>query len=215
MFVFACKNFFGGVLIGAITASVFGLSLLYALNTTGIAVFHLPEWLGVSKVLDYAYNNLRLSVIPFMILMIWYGYLLLKLNRLLIQEQADVTLVSHTEQLLDSCITLFFGVGVLFTAIGMRSALMFALGNPEAAAADGAFAMLQRMVNGGILLALSTTIVGGTIGYLMRVLKSLYLGELLQRFYQQVIQSQQQQGQDTLLRIEHYLQQLVQAEAGR
>lgn len=215
MFFFACKNFLNGLVTGALSATVIGLLLLYSLNSTGIAVFHLPEWLGVSQVLDYAYDNLRLSVVPFLVLLIWYGALMVKLKTLLEQDRPDISQVSHNEQLLDSCITLFFGVGVLFTAIGMRSALIFALGNPEAAAADGAFAMLQRMVDGGILLALSTTIVGGTVGYLMRVAKSLYLGEQLQQFYRLTLENQQQQGHEALLRIEHYLQQLLEMEGGR
>jgi len=58
--------------------------------------------------------------------------------------------------------TLFFGVGVVWTAIGMRSALLSALGglDQSAAAELGAFEILRRLVDGGILLALSTTIVG-------------------------------------------------------
>ena len=43
--------------------------------------------------------------------------------------------------------------------------------------------MLQALVDQGILLALSTTIVGGIGGYLMRIAKLLRLGPLLDAFY--------------------------------
>jgi hypothetical protein len=49
--------------------------------------------------------------------------------------------------------------------------------------AGQALAVLQRLVDGGILLALSTTIVGGIGGYLMRTLKSLLLGARLNALY--------------------------------
>jgi hypothetical protein len=44
-------------------------------------------------------------------------------------------------------------------------------------------AVLERMVDGGILLALSTTIFGGVGGYLMRAWKALVVGAPLKRFY--------------------------------
>ena len=40
--------------------------------------------------------------------------------------------------------------------------------------------MLERMIDGGILLALSTTIFGGVGGYMMRVYKAVTLGARLQ-----------------------------------
>ena len=68
------------------------------------------------------------------------------------------------DHLTDIWTTLFFGTGDIWTAIGMRSALIFALGDRDVALQDGAFAMLERMIDGGILLALSTTIFGGIGG---------------------------------------------------
>jgi hypothetical protein len=40
-------------------------------------------------------------------------------------------------------------------------------------------------VDGGILTALTTTIVGGIGGYMMRVIKSSYLGTKLSRYYEE------------------------------
>ena len=59
------------------------------------------------------------------------------------------------------------------------------LGDPGVATQDGATAVLQRLVEGGILTALTTTIVGGVGGYVMRVLKSSLLGTRLSRFYEE------------------------------
>jgi hypothetical protein len=67
----------------------------------------------------------------------------------------------------------------------MRSALLYALGEPAVATQSGAFAVLTRLVDGGILTALTTTIVGGIGGYLMRVLKSSYLGTKLSLYYEE------------------------------
>ena len=94
---------------------------------------------------------------------------------------------------------------MIWTAIGMRSALIFALGEPDSAVQDGAFAVLQRLVDGGILLALSTTIFGGIGGYLMRVYKSIALGARLQQRYDAAARVDTVSMRDALQRIESRL----------
>jgi hypothetical protein len=82
----------------------------------------------------------------------------------------------------DMAITTFFGVGVIYTAIGMESALINALGgisNAQEAAQQGAWEILRRLVDGGLILALSTTIFGGVGGYLLRMLKHAVVGRRL------------------------------------
>ena len=83
----------------------------------------------------------------------------------------------------------------------MRSALLFALGDPEATAQAGAYAVLSRLVDGGILSALTTTIVGGVGGYLMRVIKSSLLGTRLNHYYET-------QDQRHALRVEDLLREI-------
>ena len=68
----------------------------------------------------------------------------------------------------------------------MRSALQAALGDPGQALVDTAGSVLQKLVDGGILLALTTTIVGGVGGYLMRLAKTMLVGASLQDYYDQV-----------------------------
>ena len=65
----------------------------------------------------------------------------------------------------------------------MRSALQAALGDPGEALADTAGSVLQKLVDGGILLALTTTIVGGVGSYLMRLGKTMAVGARLNAFY--------------------------------
>jgi hypothetical protein len=87
----------------------------------------------------------------------------------------------------------------------MRSALIFALGDPESTVQQGAFAILKRMVDGGILLALSTTIFGGIGGYLMRVYKAMALGSALQSHYDRAARVDTSRMRSSLQRIEQHL----------
>ena len=54
---------------------------------------------------------------------------------------------------------------------------------PEGLANDASH-VLARLVDGGILLALSTTIAGAVGGYLMRLFKTVSIGIELTAFYQ-------------------------------
>ncbi len=87
----------------------------------------------------------------------------------------------------------------------MRSALIFALGDPDTTVSQGAFAVLERMVEGGILLALSTTIFGGVGGYLMRVYKTITFGARLQERYDQAARVDTSSMRNSLERIEQQL----------
>ena len=59
-----------------------------------------------------------------------------------------------------------------------------ALGDPSEALVDNAGSVLQKLVDGGILLALTTTIVGGVGSYLMRLGKAMAVGARLNAFYE-------------------------------
>lgn len=88
------------------------------------------------------------------------------------------------DQLSEVWAHLFVGIGVIWTAIGMRAALQTTLGDPEEALADTAGDVLRGLVDGGILLALTTTIVGAVGGYLMRLAKTLSVGAALHAHYE-------------------------------
>ncbi len=162
-----------------------GTATIYTMNMSGMAVISFPEFPLLHQLLDEAWINLRLSLPFFILVLLGFVVALRRLQRILSVDAISGAEVMRAEQLVDLCITLFFGIGVIWTAIGMRSALLFSLGDPAQAAEAGAFAILQRMVDGGILLALSTTIVGGIGGYLMRLIKMFTVGSILHEYYEQ------------------------------
>ena len=130
--------------------------------------------------------NLGHSIWLFALVITIYLMNLTRLNRLLDPvgfSQPGFTEVVELDQLLDVWIHLFVGIGVIWTAVGMRSALQAALGDPGEALVDSAGSVLQKLVDGGILLALTTTIVGGVGSYLMRLGKTMTVGARLNTFY--------------------------------
>jgi hypothetical protein len=138
---------------------------------------------GVTQIWRFASENLQGSISLFAVVFVAYVSQMVGLKRLFRRKRPPVDLVVRKEQLLDLCASLFFGIGVIWTAIGMRGALLFALGDTSQVTADSGMAVLQRLVEGGILLALSTTIVGGMGGYLMRAGKQLVFGRQLALLY--------------------------------
>jgi hypothetical protein len=129
--------------------------------------------------------NLGHSAWLFSLVLSLYAANLSRLGRLLAGDP-DLKRIVKLDQLSDVWINLFVGIGVIWTAVGMRSALQAALGDPGGALSDSAASVLHRLVDGGILLALTTTIVGGVGGYLMRLVKTMVVGARLQAFYSAV-----------------------------
>ena len=191
------RGFLSGMLLGVIVSlltGLIGVYLLIVLDIVSISVVDTPD---VQALGEWIRRNLGLSVLPFAITLGLYLHSLQALARRL-DDNAPQNEIGQLEHLTDVWTSLFFGIGVIWTAIGMRSALLYALGDPAVAAESGASAILTRLVDGGILTALTTTIVGGIGGYLMRVIKSSYLGTKLGRYYEQ-------QEQRHAARVEHLL----------
>ena len=198
------RRFLHGLTAGAVATFVGGGALLYLLSRYNIISFargHVPrveDWLG------WATMNLGSSIPVFAFLLLAFFFTMGRL-RALLDAEGPLDRIVQLDHLTDIWTTLFFGTGVIWTAIGMRSALIFALGDPVSTAAQGASALLKRMVEGGILLALSTTIFGGIGGYLMRVYKAVSLGTALQRHYDRAARSDTSNMRSTLERIEKHL----------
>ena len=174
------QGFFTGMLQGAGLGLVLTLIALYLLSGQDLPAPLQTPWMH--ELTQWVYRNFGWSLLPFAGTLALYLTSLRQLDRRLVQNRPQDE-ISQTEHLIDVWISLFFGIGVIWTAIGMRGALLHALGEPDIAAQAGAFNVLQRLVDGGILTALSTTILGGIGGYLMRVIKGLYLGARLNRYY--------------------------------
>ncbi len=197
-------RFMRGFTGGAVGTLVGGGALLYVLSRYEVIAFADHRVPSLGGWLDWAYMNLGSSIPVFAGVLLAFFFTLGKLRRLL-ENDGSINRIVQLDQLTDIWTTLFFGTGVIWTAIGMRSALIFALGDPDATINEGAFAILERMVEGGILLALSTTIFGGIGGYLMRVYKAIALGTRLQARYDQEARSDTTRMRDSLQRIEQYL----------
>lgn len=194
-----------GVSAGVLTTTVIGLVFVWLHSGEQIPPLRVSN---VEPILHWIDQNFGMSVGVFAVVLILY---LGSLWRLRYALDADRSLeeVAQAEQLVDVWTSLFFGVGVIWTAIGMRSALIHALGDPTGIGGADASAVLERMVEGGILLALSTTIFGGIGGYLMRVVKVMTLGSVLKRYYHRAARSESRDIEATLHAIREQLECLV------
>src|SRR5210317_621962 len=178
------RGFFNGMLLGMALSFIAGLVVVYLLTVLGIISVSVLEVPRIQVLFEWSRRNLGLSILPFCITLALYIHSLHALQRRL-DSNSTMDEISQLEHLADVWTSLFFGIGVIWTAIGMRSALLYALGDPDMASQAGAYAVLQRLVEGGILTALTTTIVGGIGGYVMRVVKSSLLGTRLSRYYEE------------------------------
>ncbi len=196
--------FLKGLAAGALGTLIGGAASLYVLSRMGVIYFNDTVLSSPGEWMHWAYTNLGLSIPVFAGLLLAYFVTLGRLRNALSLSK-PINQIVQLDNLTDTWTTMFFGTGVIWTAIGMRSALIFALGDRDAALAQGAFAMLERMVDGGILLALSTTIFGGIGGYLMRVYKTMTLGAALQQQYDLAARADTSEMRASLLRIEEHL----------
>ena len=205
------SSFSTGFIIGALGVLLIGAALLYMLNMSEVVAISVLKIPSVQRVLGWTYDNLRLSVIPFFLTFLCFGVSLMHLRQLLSDPGVSAEKVSQTEHLVDIWINLFFGIGVIWTAIGMRGALLEGLGdlNSQSAARLGAFSILQRLVDGGILLALSTTIFGAFGGYFLRLVKSLTVGTRVKAYYNRLAEQQAESVQHVLQSIDDQLGQIV------
>lgn len=200
------QEFMRGLSAGTLGALLGASAALYTLSRLGWIHFRTNSIGNPSAWLHWAYTNLGSSIPVFVALLLAYFVTLGRLRSALANNR-PVTQIVQLDHLTDIWTTLFFGTGVIWTAIGMRSALIFALGDRTTALEQGAFAMLERMIDGGILLALSTTIFGGVGGYIMRVYKTLTLGTQLQQQYDNAARADTSQIRASLHRIEEHLAQ--------
>jgi hypothetical protein len=208
---YPASGFSGGFIAGALGALFLAIVLLYVLNMSEVLAISVLDVPTVQRVLSWAYENLRLSVLPFFLTLVFYSGALWRLKHYLKAGGVMVEKIAQADHQVDILINLFFGIGVIWTAIGMRGALLDGLGNLDAhsAAKLGAFSILQRLVDGGILLALSTTIVGAVGGYLLRLIKSLAVGTQVRAYYNRLAKQQADAVNAVLQSIDEQLNRLV------
>jgi hypothetical protein len=199
------SGFLQGLTTGALFTLLVGLVVIQGARPGSNLAAGMP---ALDQVLNWVQANLGLSLPVFGLLLVLYLRGLRQLKGA-VARNAAIEQVAQADQMVDTWTSLFFGVGVIWTAIGMRSALVYALGEPELTLKLGAYAILERMVEGGILLALSTTIFGGIGGYVLRVVKALSVETELKRYYDRLAHAPALEMQATLRAIEAQLQRLA------
>jgi hypothetical protein len=203
--------FSAGIVTGALGVLLIGAFLLYMMNMSEVIAISVLKVPSIQRALFWTHENLRLSIVPFSITLLLYTGSLCRLKHHLSGHGVSVEKIAQTDHLVDLWINLFFGIGVIWTAIGMRGALLEGLGdlNAQSAAKAGAFSILQRLVDGGILLALSTTIFGAVGGYMLRLIKSLTVGAQIKAYYHRLAQQQSDSVHRVLSSIDQQLNHLV------
>lgn len=187
-------GFLPGAVLGALVAFL-AMLLVDPAGPAGPDGDELAAWIG---------RNLGHSSWLFALVLVLFVVHLQRLRGLL-EQPGGQRLVVELDQLTDVWIHLFIGIGVIWTAVGMRGALQLALADPDHALTDSAGSVLKKMVDGGILLALSTTIVGALGGYLLRLGKTLYVGAALHEFYESRQHSDMRELLITVQRLERSL----------
>jgi len=156
--------------------NVYSLLFMYLLHSLKIISFfsNIPQ---INDLFALVYYHLQGSIVPFSIVLLCYVFSFKKIVTILEEKDVNICDVQSWKHLNEAFIELFFGIGVIWTAIGMESALTGALGgfNEQMAKSLGAWAILKKLLDGGIITALSTTIVGGSGGYLMRITNKYFL----------------------------------------
>ncbi len=127
-------------------------------------------------------TNLGAAVWPFLLVLFFFIGNLIQLYSAL-NGSGKAKDIAELDQLTDVWVSLFVGIGVVWTAIGMQFALQSALPSDVSDTSTSAAGVLKKLVDGGVSLALTTTIVGAIGGYLMRLTKTLALGADLHAFY--------------------------------
>ncbi len=175
----------GTLLVVVVLTVLLSSFLLLALSQMGMVQFTGGGWLVESFNVITGY--LGYSVLFFAPVLVGYAVFFIRLRSALSRYKSAPDVIESIRfynQGIDIFITLFFAIGVLFTAWGLQNALVSALGglSEEDAGRLGAWEILKRLVECGILIALWTTIVGGAGGYIMRLAKFIFLGRELGHF---------------------------------
>src|SRR5690606_11818201 len=127
----------------------------------------------------------------------------------------DRSAVVELDQLTDGGVHLFIGIGVIWTAVGMRSALQVALADPEHALAGSAGPMLKKLPGGGLPVAASPTTVGAAGGDVRRRAKTLSVGAALHEYYERLQHRDMRELLATVQRLERALEPGGNGESGR
>jgi hypothetical protein len=158
----------------------FALTVLFGVVLAIVMSIASGSLVSVNALLTWTSINLGLSAPVFLILTALGWSYVHRLKDVLAKSHTSPARIAHLEQRVDLIVALLFGVGVLYTAVGLRAALVQAIDTPSGQSASD---MLTALVNGGILSAMTSTIVGGVLGYGLRMVKLFRVGHALDVYY--------------------------------
>lgn len=158
----------------------FALAVLYGAVLAIVTSIVFGSLVSVHTVVTWININLGYSAPLFLILTALGWSYVHRLKDVLVKAHTSPACIAHLEQRIDLIVALLFGVGVLYTAVGLRAALVEAIDTPSGESASD---MLTALVNGGILSAMTSTIVGGVLGYGLRMFKLFRVGHALDAYY--------------------------------
>ncbi len=163
-------------MITGLVITVVYIFILYLLNLFGIIIF-----VNRFSIFQEYIAELGGSIYFFSGNIILYAIACLMLSQTLSRKSTDYHEINFWNTAANLSVSLFFGIGVLYTAVGMQRAFHLTLGNinQDMATSMGPWGVLERLVNGGLLMALITTIVGGALGYTLRLIKFMVFGKKL------------------------------------
>ena len=130
------RDFFQGMVAGLSGTLVGGIAIVYALARADLVELNNSVISSPGDWLSWAYTNLGSSIPVFAVLLLAWVITLGRLRTRVEQAErhdgATTNQIVQLDQLTDIWMALFFGTGVIWTAIGMRGALIYALGDPDA-----------------------------------------------------------------------------------
>ena len=153
--------------------------MLFVLRGSGYIVF-----VNRASLFQQAFVDLGSSVYFFGANFLLFIICCLKLFYEIKLEEPSYSAVQFWDERVDSTLVLFSAIGVIYTAVGLMRAFQLGLGNidQEMAMAIGPWGLLQKLVSGGLIMALLTTIVGGTLHNVFKLIKEFTIGKQLRYF---------------------------------
>ena len=123
-----------------------------------------------------------ISPIFFVFAIVCFLYYLKRLRKELDIAQPDPVEIQFWDHKSNQAISWNFAIGIGFTAYGMIRALWTTIGDlPDSMDEIDPLGLLTGLVEGGMILALATTIAGMIIGYALRYVKHHLVGKDLYR----------------------------------
>ena len=172
------------LMIGAASIPVCFL-IIYLLHISGLVIIarEFPVLKGYLVFSKEIARGMGSSVLFFAINVLWFLLVLRKLRCEVRSSTRNIPEIQFLDNYCNMLVNLSFAIGIFYTAFGMVRALYITLSGltQEVAESLGAWEILRSLVDGGIIMALVTTMAGLVLGYGMRIIKYRSVGREILR----------------------------------